>query len=844
MITEISEREKANRYVARKAAAESIVLLENDGILPLKPSERVALFGSGATQTVKGGTGSGDVNEREVVNIFDGLKNTGFNIENEQWLKDYNREYAQAKDSWKQSILDDAEDINNPRSVLMSYLGHKFYAPIGRRLTEKEAAESRTDIAIYILSRNSGEAADRRALKGDYYLTDEEMDDLIEINRIFPKLILVLNCGAPIDLKFTRTLNISAIVQLSQPGMEGGNAFADVISGKITPSGKMADTWAENYEDYPNSETFSHANGDLSKELYTEGIYVGYRFFDTFEVKPRIPFGYGISYTQFVMETKNFSVMHTKKSAVICVEVAVTNSGDKYSGREVVQVYGSCPQGDMKKEYQRLCAFSKTPTLSPGESCSVLISFPMSQLASFSENNSSYMLEKGDYLIAIGNSSASNDVVGIIRLDVDTELIQVDNICKLQNDLQEIQPRNVKKKACKDAVVIDIKSEDIKTETIDYRIHSQKGLKEAKAFVDTLTKDQVLALTSGETGMGPASSDTFGSSGHSVPGAAGETSGCAAEEPWNLASIVLSDGPAGLRLAQSYDVRKDGSIIKPGFIDSIEHGIFAPEKKTEANDKYYQYCTAFPIGSMLAQSWNLQLLKEVGEAVAVEMQEFGITLWLAPGMNIQRNPLCGRNFEYYSEDPLLTGMMAAAITQGVQESKGIGTTIKHLACNNLEDNRKHSDSIVSERALREIYLHGFEIAVKHSQPMALMTSYNLLNGIHTANSYDLAVKLLRCEWGFKGMVMTDWTTTGAGGSSPVECIKARNNLIMPGSTEDIELIKEALDNAEDSGLSWEEVKLCVADTVNILWQSNAYEGCDSYFLKNKDLKPYFQCEIL
>lgn len=843
---EKSAREIANRAVARKAAAESIVLLQNDGILPLKAGARVALFGSGAMHTIKGGTGSGDVNERDVVSVYQGLKKAGFMIANEPWLRDYDNAYQDEKENWRQTILKAGEEAGDPRALIHAYVHTKFEVPIGRPMTQQEIESANTDTAIYILSRNAGEGVDRRTVEGDYYLTVQEREKLAEVNRTFPRLILVLNCGGPVDLGFMDGLRLSALIQLSQPGMEGGNALADIVSGAVTPCGKMTDTWARRYEDYPNAAAFSHRSGDLSKELYADGIYVGYRYFDTFGVEPRIPFGFGLSYTAFALKTKRF-MLGAAESGDLCVtvQVEVTNTGSRYAGREVVQVYASCPQGRLKKEYQRLCAFGKTPLLAPGESCMLALSFPVYQLASFSEDDSAYVLEAGDYLIAIGNSSASNDVVGILKLDETAVIFRVAHVCPLRQPLREIEPETVPCKPCKDVPVVRLHAMDIPTGTVGYR-NSSADLPDDDAgeFVETLSGSQLLSLTSGDPGKGQGASDTFGSSGFSVPGAAGETHNCASNAPWNLAGIVLADGPAGLRLAQSYQVTKDGKIIKPGFIDSIEHGIFGQKEEIADGTRYYQYCTAFPVGTMLAQSWDTALLYEIGRAVAVEMAEFGVTLWLAPGMNIHRNPLCGRNYEYYSEDPLLTGMMAAAITQGVQSGKGIGTTIKHFACNNLEDNRKHSDSIVSERALREIYLHGFEIAVKHAQPMALMTSYNLINGVHTANSYDLVTKVLRDEWGFQGLVMTDWTTTGEGGSSPVGCMKAGNDLIMPGSLEDLRLLREALDGTGPEELEWKDINRCVANLVRIVWQSREYEGCSSYAAKFSDMRPLFKSHIL
>jgi len=846
---EITERERRNRAVSRKAASESIVLLKNDGILPLKEGARLALFGSGALYTVKGGTGSGDVNEREVIDIYTGMKKAGFIIANESWLRDYDLEYKQAKENWKNKILETAEKNPHDRHTLINaYVNTKFEAPLGKSMTDEEIREANTDIAVYVLRRNAGEGADRFAEKGDYYITDGEKEQISEINRYFRRLILVLNCGGPIDLGFTDELNISAIIQLSQPGMEGGNAFADIVKGAVTPSGKMTDTWAYNYEDYPNSATFSHNNGNVNEELYEDGIYVGYRYFNTFGVKPRIPFGFGLSYTDFMIRTIQTKLKKSDDDETnVSVQVEVTNTGDRYSGKEVVQVYVSCPQGELKKEYQRLCAFGKTPLLRPGEKCTLQLTFPIYQMASFSEKHSAYVLEQGDYLVSAGNSSESNEVVAKISLDKFVALLTVDHICPLQQPLKEIEPEAVPQKKYGDVPVLKLRAEDIKCRKVTYSGPTPGKIDgDIAKLVESLSTEQLIALVNGdpEKGQDISGNSIFGSSGLTVPGAAGETSSLASGEPWNIASIVLADGPAGLRLAPRYIVKQDGSIIKPGFADTIERGIFAKKVEVENPAYYYQYCTSMPVGTMLAQSWDTELLKEVGRTIAEEMEEFGITLWLAPGMNIHRNPLCGRNFEYFSEDPLLSGMMASSITIGVQSKKGTGTTIKHFVCNNAEDNRKHNNSIVSERALREIYFRGFEIAVKHSQPMAIMTSYNLVNGVHTANSYDLITKAARDEWGFKGLVMTDWATTGEGGSSPVECMKAGNDLIMPGFYEDIEILRGAIEGKGKEKLGLKEVKKCASHIINIILQSNQYENCASYLEQFADMKPFIECKVL
>lgn len=325
-----------------------------------------------------------------------------------------------------------------------------------------------------------------------------------------------------------------------------------------------------------------------------------------------------------------------------------------------------------------------------------------------------------------------------------------------------------------------------------------------------------------------------------VPGAAGETSGIL-EETYDVPGISMADGPAGLRLIKKYDINTEtGEVYDVGLLAALEGGYFNKNEVHEGADTYYQYCTAFPIGTLLAQSWNPELLEEVGQAVAVEMQEFGVAWWLAPGMNVHRNPLCGRNFEYYSEDPMLTGMTAAAITRGVQSVGGVGTTIKHFACNNQEDNRMGSNSILSERVLREIYLKGFEIAVKTAQPMAIMTSYNLVNGVHTPNSKDLCTIVVREEWDFQGIIMTDWTTTlPEGGSISWKCAKAGNDLIMPGFQGDVDSIQTALASGE---LTREDLKACVVRMLKVIYQTLGYEDSVAYGAQFKDMKPYVRVE--
>lgn len=827
---DIQPYESLHRKVAKTAAEEGFVLLKNEHqILPVAKGTKLALYGAGASNPIKGGTGSGDVNEREVVSIYDGLKQAGYEITTENWINSFRKQYEQSRLDWRQKIWEQADkNADNVMAFFDAYASMQYAMPAGD-MPEKTDAET----AVYVISRIAGEAADRFDKGSDYYLNETEAEILKTICSLYKDVILLINSGGIIDLSFLETYaNISGVVLISQPGMETGNAVASLFTGEVTPSGKLTDTWAYKYEDYPNSKTFSHNNGNVQTEKYEEGIYVGYRYFDTFQVPVRYPFGYGLSYTSFSLAVKDIA---KTADASVSVTVSVTNTGNTYSGKEVVQVYASCPQEGMEKEYRRLVGFAKTALLAPGQSQNLTIEIPLYALASFRTQTPGWVLEKGVYGLFVGNSLASAALAGTVNLDADVLLVKTEHICPLQEELQELSASKEAVQALRNSALaqahglpsIEIKASELKTTTIVYSNEKDKIAPEVWQFVDSLSVDQLTLLATGDPGKSQnADNDqkdsALGSAGISVPGSAAQTSSCALAGG-NLAPIVLADGPAGLRLLQSYPV-VNGEIQPVPFEMSLEHGFLARNVNIDTDNArlYYQYCTAFPIGTLLAQTWDRELLQAVGKAVAEEMNLFSVTLWLAPGMNIHRNPLCGRNFEYYSEDPLLSGKMAAAMTDGVQSIYGCGTTIKHFACNNQEDNRMGSDSVVSERTLREIYLKGFEIAVKESQPMSIMTSYNLVNGIHAANNYDLCTKAARDEWGFTGVIMTDWTTTQQGPDCTASgCMRAGNDLVMPGVPHDHEDIKAAL---KDGSLSLDQLKLSIAHLVDIVWKSNRYEA--------------------
>ena len=798
----MSDREIRNGLLSEKAAEEGIVLLKNDKkILPLNISTKIGLYGAGAGKTVKGGTGSGDVNNRSNISIYQGLKENGIQIVSEKWLANYESIYAEARRAWKEKILEEAKFVENPFDA---YAENPFAMPEGRAVTAEDTVDAQT--AIYVVSRISGEGKDRRRVEGDYYLSRREREDIRFLDAQKIPIVLILNSGGPVELTdiLEETENICAVLNISQLGQRGGLALANVLLGKVTPGGKLTATWARRYEDYPCAEEYSYLNGKLEREEYKEGIYTGYRYFDTFGVKPLFPFGYGLSYTEMQIR---FHGMKTSGDGVE-VEAEVTNTGETFSGKEVVQVYVSLPQDESGKEYRRLAGFAKTKLLKPGEKELLKIGIDRKTLAYFSEEQHAWIAEKGYYAVWVGNSIASLTLAAMLEVP-ESVILDKTNILENQTDIteevydrQNLSARTLKWK------------EKAENEKIGRYIYYPEPEKRTECTCQPENKIPAKDLLPLFYGNIAGISSNLGAAGIRVPGSAGETT-AALYEQYGVSPLIMADGPAGLRLQQNYEVdRETDTVYGIGVLGSLENGYLRTDEIHENADRYYQFCTAFPVGTALAQTWDTALVEKVGIAVAEEMEEFHIDLWLAPGLNIQRNPLCGRNFEYYSEDPLLSGTMAAAMTKGVQSRPGCGVTVKHFACNNQEDNRMGVDAQVSERALREIYLRGFEIAVKESRPVAIMSSYNLLNGVHAANSVDLCTAIVRKEWGFDGVIMSDWNTTvPEDGSIPWKCVTAGNDIIMPGNAADAENIRKAF---EDGKLSEEVVRMCAGRILNLI----------------------------
>jgi len=804
-----SARERANRDVAYRAAVEGIVLLENDGTLPINET-RVALFGAGATHTTKGGTGSGEVNERRSINIMEGIQAAQIAVTTPSWIADYERVFNEAREVFRKQT---AKKLRIPTfNAMGEAFTTPFVYPPGPEISDADIAESGCDTCIYVISRQAGEGMDRKLDNGDNNITDSERANLIKCANAYKKFIVVINVGASFDVSFVDEIpGINALIFFAQQGSEGGHALADILTGKTSPSGKLTDTWAKSYKDIPFANEYSYLNGDLDNEQYKEGIYVGYRYFDRFDVEPRYPFGYGLSYTKFKID---FSELNVESDKAV-LGVSVTNIGDQI-GKEVVQVFVACPQSELDKPLQQLAGFAKTRALNPGETQSLQIEVNLTYLASYVEADASFVLEAGDYLIQVGASSRDAVAAAILELPRTVIISTHDNICPQQVAFEDLKPSGHPKLERHDALpryTVD-PAKIVKTD-YSYGSEATAGSDEAEALLSTLSREDLVELVVGAGMKGML----FGEGYFVAPGAVGQTTSNLTHK--GLMNAPMADGPAGLRLQKRTVFTRKGTakMVDPS-VEALEFlpGIFKrfvfanPKRK----DLYYQYATAFPVALSLGQTWNETLIEEVGHAIGKEMLEYGIMFWLGPGMNLHRNPLCGRNFEYYSEDPLLSGKLAAAAVRGCQSHGGIYATIKHFAVNNQESNRFAVSSNLSERALREIYLRGFEIAVREGDPKAVMTAYNKVNGVYASNSHDLNTKVLRNEWGFNGVVMTDWMATRKGWASNPEAMVAGNDLIMPGGKEYRKSLLEALNAGT---IKDEDVRKCARNIVRVILES-------------------------
>ncbi len=777
--------ERQHYDTVRALTPDCLVLLKSDGSFPLAAPEPIALYGSGARCTVKGGSGSGDVNVRHYPTIEEGLEAAGCPVTTKTWLDGYDAARATARQTFiaeKQKIV-----AAQGFGVLASLMGAEPDEP-AYDLPLDGAGET----AVYVLARRSGEGTDRTDKPGDLHLTDTEIRDILALQQTYKRFLLVLNVGGVVDLSPVVD-QVANILLLSQPGIAVGDAFADVLLGKAAPSGRLSATWAA-AADYAGPGDF----GGQDDTRYREGIYVGYRYFDAAGKSPLFPFGYGLSYTTFGMQPGAVAV----DSARVNLPVTVTNTGAR-PGKQVAQLYLRKPAGKLDEPARELAAYQKTRTLAPGESETLTLSFALPEMAAYDAASGAWVLEAGVYRLYLGENCRDAALCGALALDATVTVQQAPAVGGTP-DFADWVPAA----APDDPLPAGIATVPLDLAALGVAPHTPaEPDPETLATVHSMTDEELATLCVGAF-AGAGSESVVGNAGVTVAGAAGETR---AFPRYGIPGLVMADGPAGLRLASRYAQTPNGpaAVGADSFADMFEmipeamrtaiQATMGGGAKTPEGPVYDQPCTAIPIGTALAQSWDPAVVEACGDLVGDEMERLGVHLWLAPALNLHRSPLCGRNFEYYSEDPLLSGRTTAAMTRGVQKHPGCGVTLKHFCCNNQETNRMHSNSQVSPRALRELYLKGFAIAVREAAPAAIMTSYNLLNGEHTSQRADLMEELLRKEWGYRGLVMTDWVISSFspdGQRYPGACasgtIGAGNDLMMPGSPADRDDLLTAL----------------------------------------------------
>ena len=692
---------------ARLAAAEGCVLLKNENnTLPFDNKCRVSLFGRAQNNYFKSGTGSGGmVNVSRVIDIPAGLRDSGEVVINEELA----------------SIYADWETKNPP--VTDAGWGKEPWSypemPLSSDIVKRAADVS--DAALIIIGRNGGEDRDIYDIPGSYRLTDEEIDMINAVSEAFSRTAVVINSGNFIDMPFCDNERVGAVLYVWQGGMIGGAAAADVITGKITPSGKLMDTAAFELADYPSYNYF----GGEDKNFYTEDIYVGYRWFETFAPeKVRFPFGYGLSYTKFDIKTLSAE----KKGNNVRIDTIVKNVGGR-AGKEVVQIYVSAPQGELGKPLRELKAYKKTGVIAPGASENISFEFDINDFASYDSTGvsgfrSSYVLEKGKYRLFCGSDVRS--AAEIFSFDIDENIC----VCRLEEAMAPVEEFEIIKpvfegdklvpaKVTVPLMTVDENKRIIDSLPADIPYSGDKGIKlsdvrdgrnSMEEFISQLSDSDLACIIRGEGMSTPlVTAGTAAAFGGVSPTLRG----------FGIPAVCCDDGPSGLRL---------------------DSGVKA---------------FSLPVGTCLSCTFNDELVEKLYSFTGIEMAVNEVECLLGPGMNIHRHPLNGRNFEYFSEDPLLSGKIAAAAVRGMRSS-GVTGVIKHFCGNNQEYHRHWVNNNISERALREIYLKGFETAVKEGKADSVMTTYGPVNGLWTAGNYDLCTVILRKEWGFTGIVMTDW----------------------------------------------------------------------------------------
>lgn len=775
--------------LSKNAAKEGMVLLKNeDNVLPLAKGSKIALFGKATFDYVKGGGGSGDVTVAYTRNLYEGFKEKAGHVEVFEELASFYRENVKGQYAMGREP------------------GMTVEPEVPEGLLKKAAAF--TDTAVISICRFSGEGWDRKSIydrkgkednlaiagqeekkeseaelfeDGDFYLTHAEKAMVETVKTHFSKIIVVMNVGGMVDTDwFASDEKIQSVLMAWQGGIEGGLAAAELLIGEGNPCGKLTDTLAKRLEDYPSTYNF-HESDDYVE--YTDDIYVGYRYFETIPgaaEKVNYPFGFGLSYTKFSLSMP----VVEKTECHIRVTVDVCNMGET-AGKEVVQVYYSAPQGKLGKPARELAAFRKTRLLQPGESQRVVLKFRINDMASYDDlgktAKSAYVLEKGEYHFYVGTSvrdTVEDNFVMVLEEDIIAEQLsskmvpaQLSRRMLADGQYEELPqgepfdtdasifPSKLSAEEA-DGMAPVVKHRDSyhlwgQADNRPKLIDAAEGRMSLDEFVEQLPDRQLAELLGGQPNTGVANTFGYGN----LP-------------DYGVPNIMTADGPAGVRIAPQCGVNT----------------------------------TAWPCSTMLACTWNPELAEAVGAAGGAEAKENNIGAWLTPAVNIHRSPLCGRNFEYYSEDPYLAGKMAGAMVKGIQ-SNHVAATVKHFALNNKETNRRESDSRASERAIREIYLKPFEIIVKEAKPWSIMSSYNIINGHRASENREMLEDILRGEWGFDGMVTTDWWTCG----EHYKETKAGNDMKMG-----IGFPERLLEAMEKGELTRAEMELCAKRILGLI----------------------------
>lgn len=861
------EKQENRTLLAKELAKEGMVLLKNEGnLLPLSSSIEVAVFGRAQLDTLIGGSGSGASSSKDATIIVEELKKVGL-----QPVEKLELFYRNEADKLKKSEKDVEEARAEFEGLLSSGMIYEIFGrytppveefPIHPSLLEGVDKET---TAICVLSRSSGgEECDRR-VEEDYYLTKSEKELVDLVGTYFKKVVLVLNINGFIDLSWTANYSsIQGILYMGTAGEQGAAALSELLVGKDTPSGKLSATIAYSYMDYPSSPYFmtnkeepdtiptyedyglsAEENGSVGFKkspvaFYQEGIYVGYRYFDTFKKEVLYPFGYGLSYTDFVME---YISSHIEEKNMI-LSIKVTNKGNEYSGKEVVQLYVKGPKGRVERPYQELITYEKTKRLAPNESEVIQLTVPLHELAVYEENTASYVIEAGDYHICIGNSSKNNSSVGVVRVskdvitakyknrlglkEVNREKLEflrqqsecVDNnlnsedvvLCSLDETFASLY-KNVEEKSENSAKDIagesqvlsgsDVTPNEISFNDRKYSLLDVKnGNISMEEFVQQLSVEELAVLVNG---YGPGL--PFGGIGSNQP-----------------PTIYYENGEA---IATSTHPKGFPGYISPALTKYGIPSVFYKDGPAGVA------MVAWPTGMSMACTFNKELLYEFGHACGTEAELQHVDSWLAPAVNIQRSPIGGRNFEYYSEDPRHTGYCGLAIALGAEENNKVTTCPKHFAINEQETYRRGNikrsydalDSIIEERAAREIYLKPFEMIVRGSKVSTFMSSFNKINGTFAAGNSDLCNAILREEWGYNGIVVTDWgdmdiVVDGA------DAVAAGNDIIMPGGPP---VIKQVLDGYKEGRCTLEDLRTATINLLTFVMNSASFE----YYCNNQ-----------